>query len=164
MRFLITVNGWCSELYFGEYEDEKKREYWKEYKDKKVKSMAILTTNGEPELCIEIKEKGIDALEEDLKMRNAIDLPLRVSKADLSKFSENVKYNIVFYIKVLMAVTMHDEFGFGNKRIKQMFKRFDLKAECLADDYTTWDEQVSIIAEECGIDMKFGIKDINVTV
>lgn len=110
------------------------------------------------------KEKGIDALEEDLKMRNAIDLPLRVSKADLSKFSENVKYNIVFYIKVLMAVTMHDEFGFGNKRIKQMFKRFDLKAECLADDYTTWDEQVSIIAEECGINMKFGIKDINVTV
>ena len=46
------------------------------------------------------KEKGIDALEEDLKMRNAINLPLRVSKADLSKFSENVKYNIVFYIKV----------------------------------------------------------------
>jgi len=110
------------------------------------------------------KEKGIEALEEDLKMRNAIDLPCRVSKADLDKFSENVKYNIVFYIKVLMAVTMHDEFGFGNKRIKQMFKRFDLKAECLADDYTTWDEQVSIIAEECGIDMKFGIKDINVTV
>lgn len=110
------------------------------------------------------KKQGIEALEEDLKMRNAIDLPLRVSKADLSKFSENVKYNIVFYIKVLMAVTMHDEFGFGNKRIKQMFKRFDLKAECLADDYTTWDEQVSIIAEECGIDMKFGIKDINVTV
>ncbi len=110
------------------------------------------------------KEKGIEALEEDLKMRNAIDLPCRVSKADLDKFSENVKYNIVFYIKVLMAVTMHDEFGFGNKRIKQMFKRFDLKAECLADDYTTWDEQVSIIAEECGIDMKLGIKDINVTV
>lgn len=110
------------------------------------------------------KEKGIEALEEDLKMRNAIDLPCRVSKADLDKFSENVKYNIVFYIKILMAVTMHDEFGFGNKRIKQMFKRFDLKAECLADDYTTWDEQVSIIAEECGIDMKLGIKDINVTV
>ena len=110
------------------------------------------------------KEKGIEALEEDLKMRNVIDLPCRVSKADLSKFSENVKYTIVFYIKVLMAVTMHDEFGFGNKRIKQMFKRFDLKAECLADDYTTWDEQVSIIAEECGIDMKLGIKDVNLTV
>ena len=110
------------------------------------------------------KEKGIEALEEDLKMRNAIDLPCRVSKADLDKFSENVKYNIVFYIKVLMAVTMHDEFGFGNKRIKQMFKRFDLKAECLADDYTTWDEQVSIIAEECGIDMETERRDLRTVI
>ena len=31
------------------------------------------------------REKGLDALEADLKMRNAIDLPLRVSKADLDK-------------------------------------------------------------------------------
>ena len=66
------------------------------------------------------REKGLDALEADLKMRNAIDLPLRVSKADLDKFSDNVKYNTVLYVKILMAVTMHDEFGFGNKRIKQM--------------------------------------------
>lgn len=52
--FLITVNGWCDELSFYEYEDEKKEEYWKKYKDKKVKSMAILTTNGRPELCVTI--------------------------------------------------------------------------------------------------------------
>lgn len=54
--FLITVNGWCDELSFYEYEDEKKMDYWKEYKDKKIKSMAILTTNGRPELCITIEE------------------------------------------------------------------------------------------------------------
>ena len=110
------------------------------------------------------KEKGIDALEEDLKMRNAINLPLRVSKADLSKFSENVKYNIVFYIKVLMAVTMHDEFGFGNKRIKQMFKRFDLKAECIAENYSNWEDQVKIIAEECGIDMETERRDLRTVI
>lgn len=53
--FLLTVNGWCDELYFCEYEDEKKQEYWKEFKDKKVADMAILTTNGRPELCIRIE-------------------------------------------------------------------------------------------------------------
>ncbi len=110
------------------------------------------------------KEKGIDALEEDLKMRNAIDLPLRVSKADLDKFSDNVKYNTILYIKILMAVTMHDEFGFGNKRIKQMFKRFDLKAECIAEDYSTWEEQISIIAEECGIDMDSERRDLRTVI
>lgn len=56
------------------------------------------------------KKNGIEGLEADLKMRNAIDLPCRATKEDLDKFSENVKYNVVFYIKTLMAVTMHDEF------------------------------------------------------
>ena len=54
--FLLTVNGWCDELPFSEYENEKKEEYWKKYRDKKVKSLAILTTNGMPELCIMIEE------------------------------------------------------------------------------------------------------------
>lgn len=55
-NFLITVNGWCDELSFYEYENEKKEEYWKEYKNKKVLSMAILTTNGSPELNITIEK------------------------------------------------------------------------------------------------------------
>lgn len=55
--FLLTVNGWCDELSFYEYEDEKKEEYWEKYKDKKVKSLSILTTNGRPELCIMIEEQ-----------------------------------------------------------------------------------------------------------
>ena len=104
------------------------------------------------------REKGLDALEADLKMRNAIDLPLRVSKADLDKFSDNVKYNTVLYVK------MHDEFGFGNKRIKQMFERFDNKAECIAEDYSTWEEQISIIAEECGIDMETERRDLRTVI
>lgn len=54
--FLITVNGWCDELSFSEYENEKREEYWKKYKNKKVLSMAILITNGRPELCITIEE------------------------------------------------------------------------------------------------------------
>ena len=55
-EFLLTVNGLCEELYFYDYEDEKKEDYWEKYKDKKVKSMAILTTNEMPELCITIEE------------------------------------------------------------------------------------------------------------
>ena len=37
-------------------EDEKKEEYWSDFKDKEVLSMAILTTNEMPELCITIEE------------------------------------------------------------------------------------------------------------
>ena len=54
--FLLTVDGLCEELPFYEYEEEKKAAYWKKYKDRKVKSMAIITTNGRPELCIKLYE------------------------------------------------------------------------------------------------------------
>lgn len=54
-NFLLTVNGLCCELSFYEYENEKKEEYWKKYKNKKVLSMAIITTNEAPELCITIE-------------------------------------------------------------------------------------------------------------
>ncbi len=53
--FLLTVNGLCDEMPFRRCEDEKKEEYWKKYKDKKVVHMAILETNGIPELCIDIE-------------------------------------------------------------------------------------------------------------
>ncbi|WP_405308745.1 hypothetical protein [Methanobrevibacter sp.] len=55
--FLLTVNGWCDELPFSEYEDEKKQEYWKNYRDCKVISMYILTTNDRPELIIDIEKE-----------------------------------------------------------------------------------------------------------
>ena len=100
-----------------------------------------------------VKEKGIDALEADLKMRNAIGLPVGVSKKALNEFTENVKMNTIDTMVILMAVTLHDEFGFGQKRCQQTIDRLMLKANCLAEDYTTWQEQIDIIKEECGIEL-----------
>lgn len=54
--FVITVKGLCDEMPFCEYEREKKEDYWKKYKDKKVLKMSILMTDGVPELCINIED------------------------------------------------------------------------------------------------------------
>ena len=54
--FLLSVNGLCDELYFWEYEEMKLDDYWKDYKNKKIKGISILMTNDMPELCIEIEE------------------------------------------------------------------------------------------------------------
>lgn len=53
--WLLTINGVCDEWHRGA-EELKKEDYYKEYRDKKVLKMAILTTNGMPELCITIEE------------------------------------------------------------------------------------------------------------
>ena len=53
--FLLSVDGWCEELPFWEYEDEKKQEYWEKYKNMKIKSLSIITTNGIPVLAIRLE-------------------------------------------------------------------------------------------------------------
>jgi hypothetical protein len=67
-------------------------------------------------------------------------------------FQERVKYNTVDTIKILACVTLRDEFGFGKDRLKRFAERFMLKTECLADDYTNWQEQIDILREECGLE------------
>ena len=54
--FLLSVDGWCEELDFIHYESEKKQDYWNKYKNRKIKSFAIITTNMKPELCISLKD------------------------------------------------------------------------------------------------------------
>lgn len=53
--FLLTVVGLCDGLYGGT--DKLKEEpYYGPYKDRKVKSMSVLLTNGMPELHIRLWE------------------------------------------------------------------------------------------------------------
>ena len=108
------------------------------------------------------KEKGIDALEEDLKMRNAIGLPVGVDRKALNQFTENVKFNTVDTMVILMAVTLHDEFGFGEKRVQRAIDRFMFKANCLDEDYTTWQEQIDILKDELGIELSIRANDKDV--
>lgn len=53
--FLLTVDGWCEEMPFCEYETEKNKDYWIKYKNRIIKSYSIILTNGNPELCIMLK-------------------------------------------------------------------------------------------------------------
>ena len=84
------------------------------------------------------KERGIEGLEADLKMRNIIGLPVGISKAESDEFVRRTKLNVIDTVMTLAAVTLHDEFGFGQKRLNNFFfDRFQLKAECMNSDYCT---------------------------
>lgn len=98
------------------------------------------------------KTKGIEALEEELRFRNALQMPIAVPRKNVDEALNNIKMNILDTVTILSAVTLHDEFGFGKKRLKQYIDRFNMKTECLIGSYTNWDEQKEILKEECGLD------------
>lgn len=108
------------------------------------------------------KEKGIEGLEDDLKMRNAINLPIPVSRKALNECVNNIKNNTVDTFIILLIATLHDEFGFGEKRINRAIDRFELKSECLSDDYCTWQDYIETIKEELGIELSIRKNDKDV--
>lgn len=110
------------------------------------------------------KEGGVEALEADLKMRNITNLPIPVSKKALNECVMNIKNNTVDTFTVLLAATLHDEFGFGEKRVQRAISRFSLKAQCLAEDYCTWSDIIENIKEELNIELDIRKNDKNVKV
>ncbi len=56
-NFSLSVKGMCEEVPFWAYDELKKEDYWGKYKNRKVKNIAILITNGWPELRITVEER-----------------------------------------------------------------------------------------------------------
>ena len=99
------------------------------------------------------KTKGIDGLEADLKMRNITGLPCAVSRAAMDECIMNIKYNVIDTFTILVAYTLHEKFGFGKTRLNRFIHDFNFQAECLDEDYCTWEDQIEILRQECGLDL-----------
>lgn len=110
------------------------------------------------------KEKGIEALEKEIRKRSKCYVPLSISQDELNEFCDKVKVNTFKNALILMMVTMRDEFGYGEDRLTRMMERFWKKADCLNEDYTTWDDQTQILAEEVGIDLEVSNEDLTVKI
>lgn len=110
------------------------------------------------------QEGGIEALEKDIKMRGMTKLPVGVDRRALDEFSTNVKNQVIDTFIILSVATLHDEFGFGEKRCQRFIDRFNLKAECLSEDYCTWQDYIDVIKEELNIelDIRENKKDVRV--
>lgn len=94
------------------------------------------------------KEKGLDELEQELRMRNIFNIPIRVSKNDLMKADERLTQ----FILLECLVTLRDEFQFGRQRALRFKERFEKKCRLIVEDWTNWSDQAWIVAEELGIE------------
>lgn len=94
---------------------------------------------------------AVEALRKEIRFRNITKAPLAIPKAQVDDFCEDVKHNCVTTFKLMTMMTLHDEFGFGKRRLEQFMERFMLKVECINEDYASWQDYQDIIKDECGI-------------
>lgn len=99
------------------------------------------------------KEKGVDALEEEIKFRNATKIPTSVNRKVCNDVIEKIKNNTIDTVLIMSVAVLHDEFGFGTKRLKQFMDRFNLKTDCLCDGYVTWQDFIDDISANLGLEL-----------
>lgn len=97
------------------------------------------------------KDKGVNAVKEELERRCIRAEKIKVSNQEVSNFVKQVQTTVVDMVFGVTILTIREAFGFGLERMDRFFKRFWLKAECTEDGLVTWDEQNSILRDEAKI-------------
>ena len=99
------------------------------------------------------KQGGIEELEKEIKFRNLTGISLNVSRKDLNAASERIKSMTLDTFTILTVAVLHDEFGFGETRCQRFLDRMSQKAECMIDDFCTWEDYIQTIKEELHLDL-----------
>lgn len=118
---------------------------------KKDKKMMQYRNDGMAFALKIAKEQGIEVLEKEVAYRKATFLPSAVQEKDVNKFVEEVKMNCLDTVLIMSLMVLRDEFDFEQEDLNRFKQRFNLKSECLADDYTTWKDLQEILQEETNI-------------
>ena len=74
-----------------------------------------------------------------------------MSDEEYRELVNSITADSVDAVAIIATLTLHDEFGFGEKRVKQFNNRFNLKCDCIGKGFTTWQEQLEILRNECNL-------------
>lgn len=101
-----------------------------------------------------VKDKGIEELEKEIKFRNRTGISLNVTRQELNAASGRIKEMTLDTFTILGIAALHDAFGFGEKRCQRFMDKMGEGAEYLMNDLATWEDYISAIKEELGMNLK----------
>lgn len=111
-----------------------------------------------------VKEKGIEGLEEEIKMRNITRAPIAVPRKALDEVVDKIAAQTMDTFLVLTIHTLNDEFGFGQKRCQRFTDRFMSKTECLEEGYVVWNDITEVLKRELNLDLDIRFNDTDVRI
>lgn len=97
------------------------------------------------------REKGVEGLEEEIKFRHISKVSVSMSRDEYIELREKMGKKISQVVLTLAEITLRDEFGFGKSRLEKFADRLNEKAGCVAEGYTTVEEQLEILEKETGM-------------
>ena len=92
-----------------------------------------------------------EELKEEAARRGASEVPMTLPPAVEEKFCWRVQHNCIDTLLIMTLNVLHDEFGFGEKRLNQFKARFNLKTDCMEAGLVQWDDLQKVLLDECNI-------------
>lgn len=111
-----------------------------------------------------LQEKGADALEKEIKLRNFLKLDVWARMEDVRELENTLSTNLYNSFVSTMLYTIHDEFGFGKTRLQRLKESFDRKVEnifdldWLGEHYVRFEDYAKYLESE--YDFKFDVARI----
>lgn len=105
------------------------------------------------------KEKGIDALEQDIKKRNVMCAPIQYTDTQIDDFWNQLTNNLFQNMLVSCSYTLVDAFGFGKKRLGDFHVALKKNLDAVMDLDYMGDHYVNVLdyAEEIKSKVDFDI-------
>lgn len=99
------------------------------------------------------EEGGVEALREEMRLRNYTKAPIGMEKKYLNEFADNCKHAIVSTVKIAALMALRDEYEFGSKRLIRFLDRFESNCESIMGGWAEWMDFVDTLKAETGLDL-----------
>ena len=108
-----------------------------------------------------VREKGLEALEKDIKRRGIIKVPLAYTEKQIDEFWNQLSANLYATMTCVTGMVLHDTFGFRKKRLNRFREEFQkatnasLDLDWLGNHYTTLEDYAVFLNEryDLGVDI-----------
>lgn len=120
-----------------------------------------LWNDGFEAACRTAREKGLDGLLNEERIRGLMGFDGRISIKDMDydRYSERIKIVTFQTLRIAFVAILHDEFGFGKKRIDRFLKLIDKMFVYCSKGWAYWIDYVNEIRSELGLSIPVDIND-----
>ena len=102
------------------------------------------------------RDKGVDALKDEIERRKAVFVPLEMSRDYVYKVLSEMEDNLNDFMAVCACMALHDEFGFSTKRLERFVEKYNYLAKCSmeldknGEHYVRVSDFAEFLNENCG--------------
>ena len=119
----------------------------------KVDREAMARLDGMDYALRRIKSIGIEEFEKELRNRNKSGMSLPLDNKQIQKELQKHQSAVLEFSLVLALATLHDEFGFGEKRAKKFRDLYMTGVDYINQGYAYLEEYKQGIKEQLGIEV-----------